>query len=337
MYDKDILSEILLQDEFRTLNNDGEPYPPSAFVYIAISQEMQKRGSNISPKHVYVIVRENRNEYKDLLQQNFNIKPNRSSIVLNSNNSSVDSINTSSSSSAILHSKTFDIVISAEKWQTIKPIKKIYNNRAYWVLQSGWTDVIAERLWQQQKIECVFKFKKHNVHPNNESRYYVFFCGNCIECTAIIECTLLNIPPENIDVIMKCKLKNICYEKHANKKRQLKGKRRAIIANMLIKERKDAITFRREEAKRLTQFGDKSPPILPSSTVLRKAKEEKLLKQHGLIFSNPLLNLLNNAKCKVNIQIVLLVSVCYLSSACIGRLSNNFYTCRDIKEIRKLF
>lgn len=72
---------------------------------------------------------------------------------------------------------------------------------------------------------------------------------------------------------------------------------RTVVANTLIKEREDAITFRREEAKRLKEFGDKSPPILPSSTVLRKAKEERLLKQHGLLFSNPVLNLLNNAKC----------------------------------------
>lgn len=101
MYDKSILSEILLQDGYRTLNNDGEPYLPSAPVYITISQEIQKRGSNISPKHVYVILRENRNGYRDLLQQNFNIKPsNGPSVVLNSNNSSVDSINTSASSSA---------------------------------------------------------------------------------------------------------------------------------------------------------------------------------------------------------------------------------------------
>jgi len=48
----------------------------------------------------------------------------------------------------------------------------------------------------------------------------------------------------------------------------------------MIKQRKEAITFRREEAKRLKDFGDKSPPILPSLTVLRKAKEERMLKQY---------------------------------------------------------
>lgn len=79
------------------------------------------------------------------------------------------------------------------------------------------------------------------------------------------------------------------------KKRQLKGNRRAMIADIMINQRKDAVTFRREEAKRLKEFGSQNPPILPSCAVLRKAKEEKLLKQHGLIFSNPILNLLNNA------------------------------------------
>lgn len=167
-------------------------------------------------------------------------------------------------------------------------------------MQPGWADIIAERLWQQQKLECIFKFKKHNVHPNNEARYYVFFRGNCVECATIIECTLLNIPvpPKNTDAIINCKLKNICFEEHVgNKKRHLRGKKRTIIADMLIKEHKDAITFRREEVKRLKQFGDKSPPILLSAAVLRKAKEERLLNQHRLIFSNPTLNLLNNTKC----------------------------------------
>lgn len=104
------------------------------------------------------------------------------------------------------------------------------------------------------------------------------------------------MPSDDVDVIIKFIIKNICSLKHTNvKKRHLKGNRRAMVANTMIKERKDAVTFRREEAKRLKDFGDKNPPILPSSAVLRKPKEERLLKQH-LIFSNPILNLLDNAK-----------------------------------------
>lgn len=297
MYDKAILLEILLQDEYRTLDNDGKPYPPSTVVYNNISEKMRERGSTISAKHIYVIVRQNRNGFNDLLQQHFGINPTDKHEFSDSVDTSIDTSINSSPNSLALCSKEFNIVISAEKWQSMKPVKKIYNNRVYWVLQSGWTDVVAEKLWQQQKLDCIFSFKKHNVHVSNEARCYVYFRGNCVECAAIIECILLKIPADDTDVIFKCKIKNICFAKHTNiKKRHLKGKRRVMVANVMIKQHKDAITFRREEAKRLKDFGDKNPPILPSSAVLRKAKEEILLKQHGLIFSNPILNLLNNAK-----------------------------------------
>ncbi|KAL0098877.1 hypothetical protein PUN28_020864 [Cardiocondyla obscurior] len=118
----------------------------------------------------------------------------------------------------------------------MKKIKKLYNNRVYSVLQSGWTDIVAEKLWQEEKLDCVISFKTHKVYISNEARCYVYCRSNY------------------------------------------------------------AITFCREEAKRLKDFGDKNPPILPFSAVLRKAKEKKLLKQHGLVFSNPVLNLLHNAK-----------------------------------------
>lgn len=293
MYDKSILLEILLQDECRTLNDDGKPYPPSALVYTTISHKMRKRGFNITPKHIYVIVRENRNGYKNQLQHHLGITSHDKSV--NEVNDSSYSEDTVMHISVTLDKKEFNIVISAEKWQMMKPRKKIYNNRVYWAMQPGWTDIVAERLWQQQKLDCVFKFKKHNVHLSKEARCYIFFRGSCVECTATMECILLKMPTENTDVIIKCKVKNICFIKHT-KKRHLKGNRRAIVADIIINQRKEAITFRREEGKHLKEFGDKSPPILPSSIVLRKAKEERLLNQYGLIFSNPVLNLLNNAK-----------------------------------------
>lgn len=136
MYDKTVLLEILLEDACRTLDNDGKPYKPFAVVYKTISDKMRERGSNISAKHVYVIMRENCNGYYKLLRH-FNIVPAEKSNDISNNDfkNSFNSKNTStSSSSTTLYSKEFNIVISAEKWQTIK---KIYNNRACWVLQPG--------------------------------------------------------------------------------------------------------------------------------------------------------------------------------------------------------
>jgi len=81
-----------------------------------------------------------------------------------------------------------------------------------------------------------------------------------------------------------------------------KGIRRTAIANKMIRERSDAITFRREEAKRLKVFVETK--ILQYSLSLQSyvRQEEGLLKQHGLIFSNPVLNLLNSAKCSNHID-----------------------------------
>ncbi|KMQ92327.1 kda protein in nof-fb transposable element [Lasius niger] len=92
-------------------------------------------------------------------------------------------------------------------------------------------------------------------------------------------------------------LENVCPDLHTGKKkRQLRGQRREEVANKLIEQRKDAVTFRRDEAKRMKKFGGKDLPIVPSAAVLRKAKEQQLLKIHGLQFANPPMNLLHHAK-----------------------------------------
>lgn len=70
----------------------------------------------------------------------------------------------------------------------------------------------------------------------------------------------------------------------------MKGDRRKI-ADKLIDNRKHASVWRAEEAERLMQFGDKVPPMLYDSSVLRKAKQEESYKQLNLKSNDPLLNL----------------------------------------------
>lgn len=94
-----------------------------------------------------------------------------------------------------------------------------------------------------------------------------------------------------------CRIENIRPHMHTGKKKkQLRGKRHEKIANQLIEQRKDAITFQREETRRLKNFGGKNPAIVPNIATLRKAKEQQLLKLHGLEFVNPPLNLLHQSK-----------------------------------------
>lgn len=282
MYDKTLLLEILLREDCRTIDNDGKPYAPSTPVYDTVSREMHARGNSITAKHVYVIIRENRNGYRDLLLKHYGI--NKDQLYESTDDSTFSENPDVSTSSVSMQSKMFNLVISAENWRDIKPEKKVYGNRIYWVLKSGWTDIVAEKLWQQQKLYCTFRFKKHNVSLKSEARCYVCFRGECAECAANITGTLFKEPPNNTDVIFECRIENICTAKHtAGKKRQLKGKRRELTAGKMINEHKNAITFCRKEAQRLKKFGDKNPPILPTTSVLRKAKEESFLKQHGFL------------------------------------------------------
>lgn len=82
---------------------------------------------NITPKYIYVIVRENRNRYKDKLQQHFGITLHEN-INESDETSYSDTVVNTSASSVMLNKKKFDIIVSAEKWRIIKPIRKYITN-----------------------------------------------------------------------------------------------------------------------------------------------------------------------------------------------------------------
>lgn len=73
----------------------------------------------------------------------------------------------------------------------------------------------------------------------------------------------------------------------------LRGCRRVLVANTLIDTKTDAISYVRTEAKNLIDFGDPYPPILPKTTVLRKAVSETKSKRLGLTGSKPINNLID--------------------------------------------
>lgn len=52
MYNKEKLREILTNDEYRTIDNEGKVYPPSHAVYGLISEALAST-AYISPKHIY--------------------------------------------------------------------------------------------------------------------------------------------------------------------------------------------------------------------------------------------------------------------------------------------
>lgn len=60
MYDKEKLLNVITNDEYRTVDDDGKIFPPSHKVYGMISEALINGGSLISPKHVYTILKNDR-------------------------------------------------------------------------------------------------------------------------------------------------------------------------------------------------------------------------------------------------------------------------------------
>lgn len=92
MYDKSKLLEILLNPDFCAVNNSGKPYAPSHKIYRIIAEEMAKYNSNISPKHIYVIINQNRGGCKDKMLKAFDINIHEAEVSRNASFNSVETI-----------------------------------------------------------------------------------------------------------------------------------------------------------------------------------------------------------------------------------------------------
>jgi len=184
----------------------------------------------------------------------------------------------------------FDVLLTFDEWKKIEPVETIYgDSRNYLMLQSGWTDLLAEKIWIQYRIPCPWAFK--NIKKTATA--IVRIKAQCPECNAKLYCTLIEKVTEGKDVIFKCAIKNANFQYIHSKRRQLRGRRRVQVANTIIDNKIDAISYVRNESKKIIKFGDAYPPILPSTSVLRKAVNEVQDKRLGLTGSKVLNNLVN--------------------------------------------
>lgn len=109
-YDAGILQEILIQDEFRTID----------------ASEMKDRGSPITPRHVHTIVNNDRKGLKSLLLKKYSIKL---STVADINDTSIANQTVDSTKSS--HSKQFKLTLFPENWSEMKVRKFVSGGRVY--------------------------------------------------------------------------------------------------------------------------------------------------------------------------------------------------------------
>lgn len=263
MYDKGKLRDVLTNEKYKTIDNEGKVLPPSDPIYALISETLVTNESKyISSKHIYTILKNDRNGMYSAVLKAFSIKRDDTN---DSKDSSYNITDLSDINCSDTTPKKFKLIITEEKWMGIKPIRQKYGQkgRRYMTLPPGkWTHIFAEKIWQQVKLPCAFTFKRAKIFVNNDAKCYAKFKGKCKECDAQLTGILFSKPTKASDAVFNCTLIGFSTEIIHKKKRQLKFSQRKKIASELVDANKDANVWRNEEANRLMEFGDSVPPIL---------------------------------------------------------------------------
>lgn len=288
MYDQSKLLKILKSPDYKCFDSNGKCFPPSNPIYIKISEKMKELDSNITPKHIYTVLNTNRRGIASSVLKKFGIIKTTKDFLDKSDESYFFEEPCSKDGT-----KVFKLIISDKNWDRIKPVARRYNNRQYLKLKPGeWSHIFAAKIWEQSKIPCAFTFKNAVVFPNLNAKYFVLFNATCKECKAILQGKMLKKPCDGQDAIFDCTLSGFNDKIIHIKKRQLKGSLRQKIAGQLIDRKQHATIWRTEEANnKIMTFGDKGPPILYSSNVLRKAKQMELDNRLGIVDCDPIRNL----------------------------------------------
>lgn len=179
--------------------------------------------------------------------------------------------------------ETFDLVITKEEWDLMKPSDTvIYGNREREILKpSVWTNIIALAFWRQFRMPCAFSFKRADVDPSPDKlRYNIKIIGRCKdrECLNIFK-GAATVDVNNEGFIMAVYTRDTRYMKHAEVKRPLNGERRKEEKKKIVAEGPSG--WRKRQVRENMKPGDTEPPHLPRGDV-RRAKKEAIDEDLGV-------------------------------------------------------
>ena len=283
-----ILNKVLSPDYLEIIDASGKPVVPSNEIYQKISAKISNNEYKISSKYIYTILKNNRYETWNKVLAFHNIEAHVDSKL---DDSEIDG---SLSNSKLKNEISFNLNIPFKSWVIMTPEELRYNDRAlsernYTVLtRKVWTDTLYELLWDQTDIPCPFSFKRCKL---SETGIFLKVSGSCGECGSIFSGMIANKPAPRRDVTMECSVDNFDDSVLHRKKRQLKGQRRIVVSENMVDSNILPCIWRRNEADKLMQYGDREPAHLPKNSVLRKAKQEREDIRFGLKGKDPMENL----------------------------------------------
>jgi len=188
----------------------------------------------------------------------------------------------------------FDLDISYDTYCKMKPVSVIYgkNNREYKVLKQGaWPNIIFNEFQKKFKLPCCFVFKRCKVFSSSAHNFLKLF-AKCKEksCVADFYAFAKHQPIEGESLQLKVftlDTRNIPY--NSSCMCQLNGNKREEIGREL--QNQYCYLWQREEANKKMEFGDKMPPNIYKTEVLRKAKQTFRDSKLGIYIKHPIISL----------------------------------------------
>lgn len=288
----EVLKAVLISNNFSDYFDDKKClHPPSHNIWKIISEKLENK---ISPKYIYTILKENRKNIRSTIQNDY-LKDNFMNVNQISGESS--SFNdTSSSDNNHEDLIKFNITLSVEEWNKIRPKYVKYNaiiqnktsERTYRILEPGqWTSVIHDHIYEQIKIICKLVYKRAKVY--NSGKNFLVIDGSCSVCQSNFKGILEKEPDIDSRAVIKCTYVGNFKNCIGNSKRNMIGSLKSNAINSLIDINASASFIRRNKASKLMNFGDKEPSHLPTLNALRILKCRSLKKNQD--HDDPILGL----------------------------------------------
>lgn len=280
---------------------------------IAWTEISQQMNNIVKPYSLYLIVSQNRfnilsNLKKNIFPQETTYEDNEkinlkdesgtenstTSNTSDTENSTTSNFDTDSENS---NDRVLDLDIPYEKYFKMKPINIQYGEankkRDYKVLKPGsWTDIIYEEMYKKFKLPCCIVFKRCKIYPTSVNMFLKIF-GRCKDenCQINIYGFAKEKPLEDDPLKLKIYIPNSKNIEHTyNFKRPLRGEQRKIKGKEL--QNTEGYLMQKELVNKSMAFGEKIPPHVYSTEVLRKAKQNYRDKSLGIEMKDPIKSLI---------------------------------------------
>ena len=113
MYNKEKLHDVITNEKYKTIDDNGKIFPPSHNIYRIISETLTNSGSHISSKHIYTILKNDRNDMYCAALKAFGIDKRATyHNDLKDNTFNATNLSNTSTSESV---KSFKVIISDEK------------------------------------------------------------------------------------------------------------------------------------------------------------------------------------------------------------------------------